>query len=68
MKFHFLRELVKNGEIKLDYCDTKEQIADIMTKPVKLDMFRKLREMLGVRKLKLQTESPAESSVWGRKC
>ncbi|XP_024971922.1 uncharacterized protein LOC112510807 [Cynara cardunculus var. scolymus] len=41
-------ELVKDGEVKLEYYDTKEQVADIMTKPVKLETFIKFREMLGV--------------------
>ncbi|KAK9951563.1 hypothetical protein M0R45_007001 [Rubus argutus] len=36
------------GVVKLDYCGTSEQIADIMTKPLKLEVFVKLRELLGV--------------------
>jgi len=32
VKFHFLRDLCNNGVIKLEYCNTKEQIVDIMTK------------------------------------
>jgi hypothetical protein len=46
--FHFLRDLVKDGVIKLEFCGTKEQVADVMTKPLKLDQFQKLRQMLGV--------------------
>jgi len=48
VRYHFLRELVSEGVINLDYCSTQEQISDIMTKPVKLDVFEKLRKMLGV--------------------
>ena len=48
VRYHFLRDLSKDGEIELKYCSTHEQVADIMTKPLKLDAFTKLREQLGV--------------------
>ncbi|RDX68372.1 hypothetical protein CR513_52649, partial [Mucuna pruriens] len=40
VRFHFLRDLTKAGMM---HCDTQEQVADIMTKPLKLDVFLKLR-------------------------
>ncbi|RVW47997.1 Retrovirus-related Pol polyprotein from transposon RE1 [Vitis vinifera] len=46
--FHFLRDLTKDGSVELVYCDTQEQLADIMTKPLKLNTFVKLRGQLGV--------------------
>ena len=48
VRFHFLRELTKAGTVELIYCNTQDQIADIMTKPLKLDAFLKLRALLGV--------------------
>jgi hypothetical protein len=39
---------VNDGVIKLSYCASENQIADIMTKPLKLEQYEKLREMLGV--------------------
>eukprot|EP00253_Pinus_taeda_P021950 PITA_21950 len=33
-KFHFIRELVNNGEIILQHCRTKDQLDDILTKPL----------------------------------
>lgn len=33
-KFHYIRELVNNGEIALQHCRTQEQVADILTKPL----------------------------------
>lgn len=42
---------MNDGEIELLFCPTKNQIADVMTKPVKLDVFEKMRRMLGVRNL-----------------
>ncbi|XP_013632421.1 PREDICTED: uncharacterized mitochondrial protein AtMg00810-like [Brassica oleracea var. oleracea] len=48
VRFHFLRELVNEGIISTEYCSTHEQLADIMTKPVKLEVFEKLRADIGV--------------------
>ena len=46
--FHFLRELTKAGTVELVHCGTQEQLADVMTKPLKLDAFLKVRGLLGV--------------------
>ena len=46
--FHFLRELTKDGTVQLVHCNTQEQVVDVMTKPLKLDAFVKLRNLLGV--------------------
>ena len=48
VRFHFLRDLTRDGVVELKHCGTQEQIADIMTKPLKLDVFLKLRKSLGV--------------------
>ena len=34
IQYHFVRENVQNGLIKLVYQSTKEQIADVLTKPL----------------------------------
>ena len=52
VKFHFIRDLIKKGDVELIYCGTKEQLADIMTKPLKLEDFVKLRMLLGVQEKK----------------
>jgi len=48
VRFYFLRDLTREGVVELKHCGTQEQVADIMTKPLKLDVFLKLRELLGV--------------------
>lgn len=48
VRFHFLRELTRDGIVELIHCQSQEQAADIMTKPLKLDAFLKLRAMMGV--------------------
>ena len=46
--YHFVRELVEDKEIRLEYVNTKEQIVDIFSKPLPKDAFLYLRGKLGV--------------------
>jgi hypothetical protein len=48
VRFHFLRNLVKDGIVELRHCKSEDQIADLMTKPLKLEAFCKLRRLLGM--------------------
>ena len=46
LKYHHFRSHVKNGAIKISYCCTTEQKADLLTKPLAINLFFKLRYML----------------------
>ena len=48
LKFHFIREKVKEKEIKLKFCKTEDQLADIFTKPISQDKFLYFRRKLGI--------------------
>ncbi|XP_057451761.1 secreted RxLR effector protein 161-like [Lotus japonicus] len=48
VRYHFLRDLVQDGKIELEHCSTDEQVSDIMTKPLKVDSFVRLRRKLGM--------------------
>ncbi|WJX72888.1 hypothetical protein P8452_56724 [Trifolium repens] len=48
MRFHYLREQVSNGKLVLKHCRSEDQIADIMTKAVQTDVFKRLRNMIGM--------------------
>lgn len=48
VRFHFLHDLTRDGIVELKHCVTQEQVANIMTKPLKLDVFLKLRNSMGV--------------------
>ena len=48
IKYHFVRELVQDKEIRLEYVHTEEKIIDIFTKTLPKDVFLYLRGKLGV--------------------
>lgn len=48
VRFHFLRDLEKEGAVKLNHYGTESQLANIMTKTLKLDAFIKLHEEMRV--------------------
>jgi hypothetical protein len=48
-RFHFLRDHMKQKTIELEYCNTKEQVVDIFTKPLPIEPFKMLHEMLGMK-------------------
>ena len=48
VRFHFLRNLSKESTIELVHCGSQDQVVDIMTKPLKLEVFQMFRKLLGV--------------------
>lgn len=41
IRHHFIRERIKEKEITITYISTKEMIADLLTKPIGLDLFQR---------------------------
>jgi hypothetical protein len=48
IKYHFLREQIAKKNIRVEYVGTKEQVADIFTKPLPREAFEYLCQRLGV--------------------
>ena len=49
IKHHFIRENVQEGLLKIEYIDTKSQLADMLTKAVGTKMLKYLREATGIK-------------------
>lgn len=50
VKYNFVKEKVENGDIKIDYVCTREQLADVLTKPICNKQFCYLINKLGIRR------------------
>jgi hypothetical protein len=48
MRFHYLRKQVEDEKMNVEHCRTENQIADIMTNGVHVEVFRRLRAMMNV--------------------
>jgi len=53
-RYLFTRDLVEKQRIRVTYCNTKEMVADLLTKALESDQFIKLRNKMGVHKLALE--------------
>lgn len=51
VRHHFLRDAVEAETLLLKYCETDDQIADIMTKGLSKEKFQTMQDRLGVLKL-----------------
>ena len=48
IKYHYIRDLIKDSKITLKYCPTGKMLVDIFTKPIAGEKFIKLRSMIGM--------------------
>jgi Reverse transcriptase (RNA-dependent DNA polymerase) len=46
LKYHHFRDAVEKGDISIHKIDTNDQMADILTKALPLELFRKFRKMI----------------------
>ena len=56
IKYHYIKDMVQRGAMKLQSVATDEQIADVLTKPLARVKFEYFKEKLGV----LQIEVPSK--------
>ena len=48
VRYHYFRSMVENRKVEIEYCPTMEMVADMLTKPLPDELFKKHRkEMLG---------------------
>lgn len=48
IKYHYLRELVQDKEVRMEYVNIKEKLADIFTKALSKEAHEYLRSQWGV--------------------
>ena len=48
IRYHFIRDHVQKGDIKLDFVKSEMQLADIFTKPLNEERFCMIRRELGM--------------------
>ena len=48
MRFHYLRELVSEGKLKLGYCKSEDQVANFLTKGVTIEVFKRLKKHMSM--------------------
>jgi hypothetical protein len=48
IQYHYIRDMVQRGAIKLQYVSTNEQVADVLTKPLSHVKFEHFRDELGI--------------------
>ena len=46
--YHFIRDMVQRGTLKLQYISTDEQVVDVMTKPLSHVNFEHFRDKLDI--------------------
>ena len=46
VRYFWIKDRIDTGELELKYLATKDMIADILTKPLQGELFRKLRALL----------------------
>ena len=56
IKYHYIRDMVQRGAVKLQYVATEEQIADVLMKPLARVKFEYFREKLGVLQFKVSSK------------
>ncbi|GKB85645.1 hypothetical protein Tco_0957917 [Tanacetum coccineum] len=55
VRYHFIKDQVKNGIVELYFVRTEYQLADIFTKPLPRERFNFLIKKLGMKNMSLET-------------
>jgi hypothetical protein len=48
IRYHFIRDMIQKGAMKLHYIPTNQQVVDIMTKPLAKGKFEAFQDRLGL--------------------
>ena len=56
IKYHYIRDMVQRGIVKLQYVAMEEHIANVLTKPLARVKFEYFSEKLGVLQIKVSSK------------
>ena len=48
IRYHCIRETIESKAIKVQYCPIEEMVADLLTKPLSKEKFKKMHGMMGL--------------------
>jgi hypothetical protein len=48
VRFHFIREHMKNDDVEMTHVASRDQVAYIFTKPLSAELFNKFKKLLGM--------------------
>ena len=63
IQYHFIRECVENGVIKLQYCPTEDMVADGMTKALPKERHWKLAREMGMSNMEMSKMGMSEKTT-----
>ncbi len=46
VRYYFITDRIAKGEVRVEWCPTKDMIADFMTKPLQGSLFKKFRDVI----------------------
>lgn len=49
IQYHWIREIIKKGDLSIQYCPSQDMIADLLTKPLGKQLFFRLQALMGLR-------------------
>lgn len=66
IRYHFIREHIKSGDIKLNYLPAKKQLADFLTKAIATKQFHRLVQLshIGICKSRGSVEDKIPHLMW----
>ena len=56
IKYHYIKDMVQRGAVKLLYVSMEEHIADVLTKPLDRLKFEYFREKFGVLQIEVSSK------------
>lgn len=52
MRFHYLRKLISEGMLRLEYCWSEEQVVNLLTKEILIEVYKRLKMNMTMEDLK----------------